>query len=315
MGDVDWSKRSYGGYYGGADAFSSMGDVDWSKRSVGPAHQFGSDSRGKRASGLYRNWLSRQSSPAYAYHSMADTDWGWKKRGIMSDEDDHEVPSSLYHNYLMKKARGYKHRPNYGYSTRNYKYLVSPHTGASRPRSIRQPRTYNYHSMADMDWGWKRKKRTENDAFDNAEDGSEEDNITEEELDNLVDFLSQRNAVNEDDLDVSKRYVGSVFKNEKKSIASLARSNEVGDDAKLQLAKRAPLKSDKVHDNTDAEDSSLLDSHDLQMDKRNIASVAREFFGNYQPRYRSRRGGLSSLARNGGVRSKIMRARSPDNYY
>ena len=49
---------------------------------------------------------------------MADTDWGWKKRGVMSDEDDHEVPSSLYHNYLMKKARGYKHRPNYGYKMR-----------------------------------------------------------------------------------------------------------------------------------------------------------------------------------------------------
>ena len=49
---------------------------------------------------------------------MADTDWGWKKRGVMSDEDDHEVPSSLYHNYLMKKARGYKHRPNYGYTMR-----------------------------------------------------------------------------------------------------------------------------------------------------------------------------------------------------
>ena len=63
MGDVDWSKRSYGGYYGGADAFSSMGDVDWSKRSVGPAHQFGSDSKDKRAGGLYRSWLSRQNSP------------------------------------------------------------------------------------------------------------------------------------------------------------------------------------------------------------------------------------------------------------
>ena len=39
-----------------------------------------------------------------------------------------------------------------------------------------------------------------------------------------------------------------------------------------------------VHDNTGAEDSSLLNSHDLQMDKRNIASVAREFFGTYKPR-------------------------------
>jgi len=315
MGDVDWSKRSYGGYFGGADAFSSMGDVDWGKRSVGPAHQFGSGNKDKRSSGLYRNWLSRQNSPAYAYHSMADTDWGWKKRGVMSDEDDHEVPSSLYHNYLMKKARGYKHRPNYGYSTRNYKYLVSPHAGASRSRSIRQPRTYNYHSMADMDWGWKRKKRTGNDYLDNAENDSELNDISEEELDKLVDFLSQRDTVIDDDLDVSKRYVGSILKNEKKSIASLARSNEVGDDVKLQHVKRPSLESDKVHDYTDAEESSLLDSHDLQMDKRNIASVAREFFGTYQPRYRSRRGGLSSLARNGGVRSKIMRTRTSNNYY
>ena len=61
MGDVDWSKRSYGGYYGGANAFSSMGDVDWSKRSVGSAQQFGM--KDKRASGLYRSWLSRQNSP------------------------------------------------------------------------------------------------------------------------------------------------------------------------------------------------------------------------------------------------------------
>jgi len=241
MGDVDWSKRSYGGYYGGADAFSSMGDVDWSKRSVGPAHQFGSDSKDKRAGGLYRSWLSRQNSPAYAYHSMADTDWGWKKRGELTSKDDHEGPTSLYHNYLMKKGRGYKHRPNYGYSTRNYRYLISPHTGASRSRSIRQPRNYNYHSMADMDWGWKRKKRTGNDAF---EDNSEEEPINEEELNNLIDFLSQRKEASENDLDVSKRYVGSLLKNEKKSIASLARSNEVGDDAKLNKIKRSESDED-----------------------------------------------------------------------
>ena len=46
---------------------------------------------------------------------MADTDWGWKKRAALTDEDDHEQPSGMYHNYLMKKARGYKHRPYYGY--------------------------------------------------------------------------------------------------------------------------------------------------------------------------------------------------------
>jgi len=263
MGDVDWSKRSYGGYYGGADAFSSMGDVDWSKRSVGSAQQFGM--KDKRASGLYRSWLSRQNSPGigqtYAYHSMADSDWGWKKRGAISaDEDDHEGPNSLYHNYLMKKGRGYKHRPNYGYTTRNYRYLISPHIGASRPRSIRQPRNYNYHSMADMDWGWKRKKRTGKDILDNTEDASDEETITEEELNRLIDFhteeelnklidiLSQRNGANEDDVEVSKRYVGSVLRNEKKSIASLARSNEVGDDVKLKQVKRASWDDNKGTD-------------------------------------------------------------------
>ena len=46
---------------------------------------------------------------------MADSDWGWRKRGEISEEDDHEGPVGLYANYLMKKGRGYKHRPNYGY--------------------------------------------------------------------------------------------------------------------------------------------------------------------------------------------------------
>ena len=87
--------------------------------------------------------------------------------------------------------------------------------------------------MADMDWGWKRKKRTGNDVFENTEDAFDDEIITEEELNNIIDYLSQRNGANEDDLDVSKRYVGSVLRNEKKSIASLARINEVGDDAKV----------------------------------------------------------------------------------
>ena len=88
--------------------------------------------------------------------------------------------------------------------------------------------------MADMDWGWKRKKRTGNDNLYNTENDSELNDISEDELEKLVDFLSQRNTVINDDLDVSKRYVGSILKNEKKSIASLARSNEVGDDAKVR---------------------------------------------------------------------------------
>merc|ERR1712226_1761168 len=241
MGDVDWAKRSDYGYYGGPDAFSSMGDVDWSKRSaVGAALRFGIDgnhglSKEKRSRGLYRSWLSRGNSPGYQYHSMADTDWGWKKRAELTNEDDHERPISLYQNYLKKKARGgYKHRPYYGYRSRHTSpYFstrrASPFASASRSRSIKRPQNYNYHSMADMDWGWKRKKKTGNDIFDNTENASDEETITEEELNRLIDFhteeelnrligiLSQRNGANADDVEVSKRYVGSVLKNEKKS--------------------------------------------------------------------------------------------------
>ena len=54
---------------------------------------------------------------ASQYHSMADTDWGWRKRGDMASDDDHEVPLSLYKNFLIKRYRGsgYNHRPNYRY--------------------------------------------------------------------------------------------------------------------------------------------------------------------------------------------------------
>jgi len=312
MGDVDWSKRSYPGY-AGADSYSAMGDVDWGKRGVGAARSFAINednghNKDKRARGLYRSWLSRGNAPAYQYHSMADTDWGWKKRGVMSNEDDHELPNGLYHNYLMKKARGgYKHRPYYGYSTRNYRYITSPYVSASRSRSVKRPRNSNFHSMADMDWGWKRKKRTGMDLLDNSAESSDDGEFSDEDLDELMDLISQNNDATED---VSKRNIGSFLKNhdKKRSIASLARSDEVPN------GKRSSLNEDQEHDLHGAEDSTLSDPSELQMDKRNIASVAREFYGSYKPGYTrygiSTRGGLSSLARNGGIRNKIMRTRN-----
>ncbi len=52
--------------------YSAMSDIDWSKRG-------GAD-----------NWIS----PAYGYSSMADHDWGWKKRSsgaaTASEEDGEE---------------------------------------------------------------------------------------------------------------------------------------------------------------------------------------------------------------------------------
>lgn len=232
MGDVGWDKRSYPGY-GGAEAFSGMGDVDWGKRNgVAAARSFGLDDHNKDKrgmGGLYRSFLSRGNRPVYQqYHSMADTDWGWRKRAALSNEDDHERPNGLYHNYLMKKARGYKHRPYYGYSprNRNYSYLRSPYTSASRSRSIKRPQNHNYASMADMDWGWKRKKRTGMDLFDNSAEPSDDEDISDEDMARLMDLIYQNSDENED---VSKRNIASVLTrdNDKRSMASLARSDEI----------------------------------------------------------------------------------------
>ena len=78
--------------------------------------------------------------------------------------------------------------------------------------------------MADMDWGWKRKKRTGSDLYPNNAVPAED--ISDEELDGLMDLIYQNN---DNTLDVSKKNLGSVLKNydDKKSLASLARVDEV----------------------------------------------------------------------------------------
>ena len=77
-----------------------------------------------------------------------------------------------------------------------------------------------------MDWGWKRKKRTGIDLFDNNAESSEDEDISDEDMARLMDLIYQNNEENED---VSKRNIGSVLKNDndKRSIASLARIDEV----------------------------------------------------------------------------------------
>lgn len=144
-----------------ADAYSSMGDIDWGKRSG------------------YDNWIN----PAYGYASMADTDWGWKKRADESSEeeedsepaeDDGELDkrsSKVLHSYYTP----YKYRQPYALASSSY----MPHKSQAEPqssinaaaaadsgvnqisrdiRSRNGNKLYNYASMADMDWGWKRKR-------------------------------------------------------------------------------------------------------------------------------------------------------------
>lgn len=170
MGDVDWGKRS---------GYTSMGDVDWGKRNLG-------STLGKRNVGsalrAYRAPYKRYESPAWGYSSMADSDWGWKKR---TEEPD--AAAELYNIYRNKKL-GSDYWKRYGqsyyqpYSTYNsyqpYRSTyqapvvaaVAPEpepprsaslTSAASPDSSKNSiknRKYAFHSMADMDWGWKRKR-------------------------------------------------------------------------------------------------------------------------------------------------------------
>ena len=80
--------------------------------------------------------------------------------------------------------------------------------------------------MADMDWGWKRKKRTGQDL-----EPSDNEIISEEELEDLLGLLYQNSVENEDALDESKRNIASVRNHglDKKSVAALARNNNFVD--------------------------------------------------------------------------------------
>ena len=168
---------SYSRYYYSAplsdDAYySGMSDIDWSKRSAG-----------------YDNWIS----PAYGFSSMADHDWGWKKRSgddsnqeAEEEEDEAEEggdddvalavasPSrSRYGNFFnsydpyrwQRYYRPYQPPKASAPSTSSHVRrspiaLASRSYGASSYRSnpVRD-NSYNYVGMADMDWGWKKRKR------------------------------------------------------------------------------------------------------------------------------------------------------------
>ena len=87
--------------------------------------------------------------------------------------------------------------------------------------------------MADMDWGWKRKKRTGEDLFGNTPDFLENDGISEEELNDYLQTLYPKSV--DEDLGVSKRNIASLLaeNKDKRTIASLARNDELSSAVKV----------------------------------------------------------------------------------
>jgi len=214
-----------------ADAFTSMGDVDWGKRNLGSTlgkRNVGSALRSLRA---YRSPYKRYESPAWAYSSMADTDWGWKKRSEDPAAELYDIyrNNKLTSDYWKRYGQSY-YQPYSSYNSyQPYQSLyqipaetsqedTAPRTASlkgpvSKNSNVNKDRQYAFHSMADMDWGWKRKRSMQPPLVDYQD----EPEILEKK--NLGSFKQGKRAdeqVNEDtDQEISAA---------KKTLASVART-------------------------------------------------------------------------------------------
>jgi len=210
-----------------ADAYSSMGDIDWAKRSYPRIFD----------------------SPALRFASMADAEWGWKKRAVNSnfDDEDMDQDQDLAPLALKRGYKSYKYRQPYmiarpSHDIYNPYQAYAKYGAISRPQTRKLgPRQYNYASMADMDWGWK--KRSQLPALLEID----EDDLSEPEKRNLAS-LARFNALphkrsDEDDgafvendseeIDLEKRYLGSLNKATRSNLASMARNGSLRSGKKL----------------------------------------------------------------------------------
>jgi len=234
----------------GPDAYASMGDISWVKR----------NSR--------YNWYTPN---LYGYASMADADWGWKKRTDTSIEEP-------VRDYLKRAANPYSYHYKYKQPymrPRPQKDPYQPYRAYSRfSGSISKPQTrntMNYFGMADADWGWK--KRSQWPAM--------------VELDNVDDV---DDTLDEDNLDL-----------EKKNIGSLAQTNMFPKGHKLTFGKRTNIDES---DATDDENNELFDEEKRHvgstLKRSGIRALVRD--GNL-PSSRSRRSGIQALVRDGDLRN------------
>jgi len=234
----------------GPDAYASMGDISWVKR----------NSR--------YNWYTPN---LYGYASMADADWGWKKRTDTSIEEP-------VRDYLKRAANPYSYHYKYKQPymrPRPQKDPYQPYRAYSRfSGSISKPQTrntMNYFGMADADWGWK--KRSQWPAM--------------VELDNMDDV---DDTLDEDNLDL-----------EKKNIGSLAQTNMFPKGHKLTFGKRTNIDES---DATDEENNELFDEEKRHvgstLKRSGIRALVRD--GNL-PSSRSRRSGIQALVRDGDLRN------------
>ena len=91
--------------------------------------------------------------------------------------------------------------------------------------------------MADMDWGWKRKKKSGDDLLGDPEEPLDKETLTDQEVNDLMELLYEENANNGDNFDVSKRNIGSFLRqnNDKRTLASIAKDDDSVEEEKVSF--------------------------------------------------------------------------------
>jgi len=175
---------------------------------------------------------------------MGDIDWS--KRSLEDEEDEDssipledEIATSLdlkrspyiYKSYKYKQPYMLARRP----SRTSYPYRAYARYGQAIPRP--EGRQYSYASMADMDWGWKKRSQlpalmgaSNDDADDEVlADASDKRNLASLAKNNFFPKHEYKRALDADsdevdNIEEEKRHVSSLHRSGRSGLSSLARN-------------------------------------------------------------------------------------------
>jgi len=180
-----------------------------------------------------------------SYATMGDIDWS--KRSLEDEEEEESVPLedeissnlnlkrnpiAVYKSQLYKRPYALPRRPS---RTAYSRTAYAPYRAYARYGAIPRPegRQYSYASMADMDWGWK--KRSQLPALMGTNESADDEPLTEDKR-NLASLAKNNffpreykrsvddEDANDSDIEEEKRHLGSFVRGQRAGLSSLARN-------------------------------------------------------------------------------------------
>merc|ERR1712223_2294058 len=162
-----------------------------------------------------------------AYATMGDIDWSKRSLEDVEDEDssmplEDEISTSLDLKRSPYIYKSYKYRRPYVLARRPSRTLYPYRAYARYGQAIPRPegRQYSYASMADMDWGWKKRSQLP------ALMGTSNDEADDEVLANALDKRNLASLAKSNNFHAYKRAIDAdseadIIEEEKRHVASL----------------------------------------------------------------------------------------------